>query len=150
MAKWLHISQDCILWQTSELCDLFSGCCFIFTTEVWSWRKCPGQYKLYAALQPMALGQATSCDEQVKKMLNDDITEPSYSPWASQAVLVTDRDSFLCWLRSVDGQSFARLTVAALSGLFRWYHCFHGKTGMDTDARNFAMGAVLPYVQNDE
>ena len=43
-------------------------------------------YKLW----PLAKQQ--DADEQVKKMLDDDIIEPSDSPWASPAVLVTKRD----------------------------------------------------------
>ena len=42
--------------------------------------------------KPWPLAKQQAADEQVRKMLDDDIIEPSDSPWASPAVLVTKRD----------------------------------------------------------
>ena len=42
--------------------------------------------------KPWPLAKQQAADEQVRKMLDDDIIEPSDSPWAGPALLVTKRD----------------------------------------------------------
>ena len=51
-----------------------------------------GNRPVKQAYRPMAPAKQLLVDQEVQKMLGQDIIEPSYGPWASPVVLVTKKD----------------------------------------------------------
>ena len=87
--------------QESKACDLALRYVDVFKTPEGrtgrtDWDEHPidaqGNAPVKGNYRPLPMAKQSVCDDEVEKMLKDDVIEPSNSPWAAPIVMVTKRD----------------------------------------------------------